>query len=195
MKRKTQNRVVVLLFLISLCFAGCEHKTTESRTLTEFSDSDQETFKALYFYPTTIRMLAKVFGNESGAGFSEVKGARVFFSLTDDDPSLIKNLFAELQSGIKEENFEVLMQMKSPESNINVYLSDGEIPDYVFFIRGDQGDLIAELNGSLSQESIKEIVQMDLTKAADLFDLMPDKKGVKTDSLKIITPETSPDNE
>lgn len=185
------NRVVAFLFLCALSFSGCNYKTTESKTLTEFSNSDQETFKTLYFYPSTIRMLAKVFGTDSGAGFSEVKGARVFFALTDNDPTATKELFANLQTGIKEEGFEVLIQMKSPESNIHVFLNEGEIPDYVFFMRGDQGDLIAEINGSLSQESIKEIMQMDLTKAADLFDLIPDKKNSKLDSLKIAVPQNT----
>lgn len=194
MKRRVPNRAVVLLLLFSLCFAGCNRKANESKTLTEFSDSDLKIFKTLYFYPTTIRMLAKLFGNGSDQGFSEVKGAKVFFALSDNDPAITKELFASLQTGIKEEGFEVLMQMKSPGSNIHVFLNEGDIPDYVFFMRGDDGDLIVEINGSLSPESIREIMQMDLSKAADLFDLIPHKKEVKSDSLKIVVPEI-PENE
>ncbi len=184
-----RNKVVAFFFLISLCFSGCKQQSTESKTLTEFSRSDSSSFRGLYFYTTTIRMLAKVFGSESGTALSEVKGARVYFSLKDDDPQMIKSLFASLQAGVRDEGYEVLVEMKSPGSNIHVYLNDGDIPDYIFFIRGDAGDLIAELNGNLSQESIREIMQMDLSEAAEMFDLIPDKPNQGSDSLKIESPE------
>lgn len=183
------NRLVILLSILILCATACKKDTAGSKTLTEFSNSADKVLSGLYFYPTTIRMLAKMFGSEDGAGFSDVKSARVFFSLNDDDPELIKTVFTKLQKGVKDEGFEILVQIKSPESNIHVYLNDGDIPDYVFFIRGDSGDLIAELNGHLSEENIREIMQMDLSEAAKMFDLIPVQTKQQTDSLHIAVPQ------
>ncbi len=165
-----------------LAITSCERKKEQSQTLSAYSKQENKILKALYFYPTTIRMLSKILGDENGQALSEIKKARLFFSWSDDD-KLIGDEVKTLKSGVKDEGFEMLMQMTSSGNKIDVYLLDDEIDDYVLFVDGDQGTFVFEILGNLSPSSIRDISQLDMSKMMDLFDLQKPAEEEPLDSL------------
>ena len=134
----------------------------------------------LYFYPSTIRMVSKILGDEKGQALNEIQKARLFFSLTGDE-SNIRETFKSFKSGIQDEGFEMLMEMKSSGNKVDIYMRDGEITDdYILFVNGDQGNFVLEILGNLSANAIRDISQLDLNVLTDIF---------QDENLKMESPE------
>ena len=185
MKTRIQNRSVfaLLLALIFSAGIGCGHKSEQSETLNSYSKTRNKELTGLYFYPSTIRMLSKVLGDENGKALSEIKRGRIFFSWSDDD-SKVSDLMTEFKSGLSDEGFEMLMQMKSSGNKIDVYLLDRDVDDYVLFVDGEQGTFVLEIFGNLSAGTIRSLGELDMSKLTQIIDLGGDDAEAKVDSSK-----------
>jgi len=188
MKRRILNKFIIAV--LTFCWVGmssCGHRNEQSRTLTEYSESDSNELRGLYFYPTTIRMLAKILGDENGQALKEIEKARLYFSWSDD-AAKTREILKSFKSGIEEEGFEMLMKMNSSGNKIDIFLLDNEIDDYVIFVDGEQGTFVIEILGNLSPAAINDISKLDMNKMMNLFDLdapaKPNKDSLQTDSLK-----------
>ena len=169
-KIKRSRTVLGLVLLVYL--ASCRPRIPESTTLTAFSNRDNTGFRALYFYPSTIRMLGRAFGDSTGSFLNEIHRGRLFFTLSDSVP-LIKATFDELSQGVAGEGFQVLMEMRSPGSRVSAWMREGNVPDYVVFMNGSNGTLIMEVAGNLSAASLRQLSTLDLSKAAGFLDILP----------------------
>src|SRR5688572_2939160 len=120
MKREKLNKFFIAAFsFCCLAMGSCGQRNEQSRTLTEYSERDDKELRGLYFYPTTIRMLAKILGDENGQALKEIEKARLYFSWSDDEARTRETL-KSFKSGIQEEGFEMLMQMNSSGNKIDI---------------------------------------------------------------------------
>lgn len=182
-KVKPSKSLILLVVFCILAMSSCSHRNEQSKTLTEYSKRDNNELSGLYFYPTTIRMLAKILGDENGQALKEIEKGRLFFSWSDNDEN-VRETLKSFRSGIAEEGFEMLMQMNSSGNRIDIYMLDRETDDYVIFVDGDQGTFVFEILGNLSPASIRDISKLDMTKMMDLFELEAPKDKNTTDTLK-----------
>lgn len=159
-----------LLICCLLAMGACGHRNEQSKTLSEYSGCKDKELRALYFYPTTIRMLSRMLGDESGQALKEVEKGRLFFSWSDEEGRL-RETMKSFKAGIADEGFEMLMQMNSSGNKIDLFVLDRETDDYVFFVDSDQGIFVLEILGNLSPASIRDIAKLDMTKMMDLFEL------------------------
>ncbi|NEN25755.1 DUF4252 domain-containing protein [Cryomorpha ignava] len=184
MKKEKLNKYLIPVFLC--CFLGlgaCGHKYEQSKTLTEYSKRDNKELTGLYFYPTTIRMLAKILGDENGQSLKEIEKARLYFSWSDEEEN-VRETLKSFKSGIKEEGFEMLMQMNSSGNKIDIFMLDKETDDYVIFVDGEQGTFVLEILGNLSPNAIRDISKLDMNKMMDIFELEAPKDENTTDTLQ-----------
>lgn len=184
---KMKNRIFRafgIFALLPLFLLSCQLNRVESNTLTHFAKSDENSFRTLYFYPTTIRMLSRVIGDDTGMALSEVRRGRAFFTFSDNEGAINVN-FKTLQTGVEEEGFENLMRLKSQGSTVAAYIKGEEPTDYVVFISGADGNLILELVGELSPATLRDISKLDLSKAAGMFDLLPEAGTPGSDTLNL----------
>lgn len=185
MRIKIQNRSFFALFLtlVFIATVGCSQKSEQSETLNRYSKTRDKELTGLYFYPSTIRMLSKILGDENGKALSEIKRGRIFFSWNDND-SHVRELMDGFKSDLSEEGFEMLMQMKSSGNKIDVYLLDRDIDDYVLFVDGEQGTFILEIFGNLSNGTIRSLSELDMSKVTEVFDLNGPELESKKDSTQ-----------
>lgn len=184
--RKLNRNIFTVVCLGLLILASCQSKTHHSQTLTDYSNRDKKEMKTLYFYPSTIRMVSKILGDEKGQALSEIQRARLFFSWTDDQ-SKLRQTFKSFKSGIQDEGFEMLMEMSSSGNKVDIYMLDGDTDDYILFVDGDQGSFVLEILGNLSTNAIREISQLDLNTLTDIFqdDSADLDKRLKEDTLEV----------
>ena len=166
-----------------LILASCQSKTRQSQTLTDYSNQDVKVMNAVYFYPSTIRMVSKILGDEKGQALNEIKRARLFFSWSDDEQS-IRDTFKSLKSGVQAEGFEMLMEMRSSGNKVDIYMMDGETDNYILFVDGSQGSFVLEILGNLSANALRDISQLDLNILTDIFQ----DENIKMDSPEIENP-------
>ena len=128
-------------------------------------------------------------GDERGQALNEIHRARMFFSMSDNDQN-IRETFKSFKSGILEEGFEMLMQMRSSGNTVDIYMLDGETNDYILFVDGSQGSFVLEILGDLSANAIRDISQLDFNILTDIFQQeIPIKdESVKMDSLEMQNP-------
>lgn len=184
-KKLNSHSFIILCFGL-LILSACRNKTHQSDTLTDYSNQDGKEMNVLYFYPSTIRMVAKILGDEKGQALNEVQRARFLFSLSGDE-SKIAETFKLFKSGIKSEGFEMLMQMSSSGNKVDIYMLDGDMDDYILFVSGAQGSFVLEILGNLSANAIRDISQLDMTVLTDVFqdEILEMEESTKIDSLQI----------
>lgn len=185
MKSKNPNSQFSLLLLLAVVFlsSSCGGRYDQSETLTEYSRIKNRDLSALYFYPTTIRMLSKVLGDQGGEALEEIEKGRVFFSWDDDDAKT-RDVISQLKTRVEKEGYEMLMQMKSSGNKVDVYLLDRDVDDYILFVDGDQGIFVLEILGNLSVSSIKSLSELDMSKVTDIFELDESDFESKIDSTQ-----------
>jgi|SRR5690554_1601487 len=186
---KPNSSFFYILGLGLLILSACHSRPHQSQTLTDYSNQDKKAMSALYFYPSTIRMVSKILGDDKGQALKEVQRARLFFSLSGDKTE-IQQTFKLFKSGINAEGFEMLMQMRSAGNKIDIYMIDGEIDDYILFVEGDQGNFVLEILGNLSANALRDISQLDLNVLTDIFQEETPiiEENIKMDSLETQSP-------
>ena len=184
MKKENLNKVLIAIF--TFCCVGmgsCGQKNEPSRTLTEYSERDDRELRSLYFYPTTIRMLSKILGDENGQALKEIQKARLFFSWSDDE-SGTREVLNSFKSGIEEEGFEMLMRMNSSGDKVDIYMLDSELDDYILFVDGVQGTFVLEILGNLSPSALRDLSKMDMNKMMELVNFVAPENQIATDSVQ-----------
>ncbi len=179
MRMKKANRYIFLALTVILA-TGCGRDYTQSETLNEFGEMYEKHIQSFYFYPSTVRMLSEILGQAGTGVLSEVRQGRIFVSWDTENIELMQAL-PGIKTGVESEGFEMLMRMKHQGVNIDAYIKDGKIPSYVLFFNDPESPFIVEVAGSLSAKSIQELSTLDLNKANEIFNIIPQKEIEESD--------------
>lgn len=140
----------------------------ECQALTQYLDNHPRGVQALHFYPSTIRMLGEIMGDNSGTAFDGIENARFVFTWNHEEVDIAAS-FDGIVKAASDDGFEMLAQMDSQNSDVLVYMKDQSTPVFIILLQNSFGDFIIELSGKLSLQSISELGQMDFGSLAGTF--------------------------
>lgn len=165
---RKRNKNFTLIFFLALLVASCGASYEKSQTVTDVLDSDPQGMKALYFYPSTMRMLSEIMGTENTEALNGIREARLLFRWNDVNSSFESHI-SEIERGIQTENFEPLFQMNSQGADVEIFIRDSQIPVYLIFYSDAEYDFALEAVGELSQDAIRSLATTDMSGLMDLF--------------------------
>lgn len=165
---RKRNKYIAHIFLLALLVSGCGPSYEKSETVTEVLDSDPQGMKALYFYPSTMRMLSEIVGADNAQALNGMREARLLFSWNDVNSNFESHI-SEIKRGIQTENFEPLFQMNSHGADVQIFIRDSQIPVYLIFYSDAEYDFALEAVGELSQDAIRSLATTDMSSLMDLF--------------------------
>lgn len=174
---------------VGLLLMACSpsHPTSDAIDRFEENAPDSVSFYALHFYPSTIRVISRLPGEEFADGFSEVKRARVLLAAGQAGQGLTDR-FDVLRQELEAEDYESLMKLKSRGSRVEIFLSDrGSTPHYIVMYSDEAASFILEMIGEVSVNTLRDLGTMDTQKVMDFFDIRP----VETDTSTVDTTRTT----
>ena len=185
------SRVIVAVALC-LAAAGCgpRHQTSESFDHLKESAPDSISFYTLNFYPSTIRMISHLPGQDFGSGFDGIERARAFLAAGEAGVGLSAQ-FVTLRQNLLQEDFESLMYLKSHETSVDVYLREGDPPHYVVVYSDPAATFALEMIGTVSAAALHQLGSIDPAGVMDFFDIQtPEKDSTDTsharrDSIRV----------
>ena len=158
------------LLLLFACFFA-QSATGQSKVFGELTMANQSGIN-LYFYPSTVRVLAKTLLAEDADALSGVRKARVAYT------SIYNTEFSEAVERVvthqKAEGFEELMRIKNGGMGIRFYMRDGKDPGALLFMNDDLSQYAIEVTGTVTFEALMRLMQTDLSGTARQFGIMPD---------------------
>jgi hypothetical protein len=154
---------------------------------------DAEGITALYFYPSTLRMLGSAEGGAEGAAFSGISRARLFVHWSDTGQATTH--LAKAVAALEPAGFENLFSLRSAANTVAVYLLEAQEPQYVFSFSGEGGTFVLDVRGELDGATLQTLATMDPAKAIGLLQLMaPGGSELPTDAgADTPPPTTQPD--
>ncbi len=182
MKIPKVSKQILFLIILVLGMGSCGLRNEESVYLSEFLVEQRRAAK-LYFYPSTIRMLGKIMGNESVNATNEIKNGKLVFSWSEEHFDL-SSFFSEISDGLQGEGYDQIIQVKSKESAYRVFFKEGNDAMYVVLVENDYGDFVIEMVGSLSYSGLMELSKMDFREIADTFGVAR-QQTEKSDTTKV----------
>lgn len=157
----------------------------QDRALSEFIEAEQG-FSTLHFYPSTIRMLGRVFGGVDASAFAELKGGRLMFTLRSD--AEFKTKVATFLKSLESKDFENIAEMRNKGFHVRMLQKESNAaPTTLLYFDGEGGLYLLEAVGKLSPQALQQLMAMDVQSAASLFGLFPsgEKEEVKTDTIGV----------
>ncbi|MDZ7608659.1 MAG: DUF4252 domain-containing protein [Cyclobacteriaceae bacterium] len=126
----------------------------QSSAVTEFKDN-HETSLAMYFYPSTLRMINLNQNLEFNEMIREIKKAR-FFRL--DSGAVTPSELSALSESLIKSGYEEMMVMKSPDIDIAVLGLEKHIPEFVVISRKGDECMLLEVAGILNIAKIPKLM-------------------------------------
>ncbi len=182
MKSKNLNSILALLVLLLGAHISGGVKA-QDKAVTEFIEQEKS-FTTLYFYPSTIRMLGRVFGGVDAAAFAELKSGRLMFTLGSDDN--FQSRVNTFLNSLEQSDFETLADVRNPGFRVRMMQKDGNTPSTIIYFDGESGLYLVEAAGKLSPQAMQQMMAMDVQSAAAVFGLFPSEKKeeAEADSMK-----------
>ncbi|MCA1761680.1 MAG: hypothetical protein ABR574_00405 [Cryomorphaceae bacterium] len=165
---RKRNKYFACFFLVALLLSGCGSSFEKSETLSEVLEAKPEGIKALYFYPSTMRMLMDIIGTEKVGALEGIKEARLIFQWNDVNTNF-DSYASDIESGILTEDFESLIEMNASGTDVKIFIRESKVPVYIVFYSDGEYDFILEAVGELSDEAIKELASADMGGLIELF--------------------------
>ncbi|HKL02016.1 MAG TPA: DUF4252 domain-containing protein [Cryomorphaceae bacterium] len=165
-----RNKHFTLIFFLTIVLVGCGTTYQKSQTVTDILETDHQGVKALYFYPSTMRMLTGIVGTENMEGLDGIKEARLLFQWNDVNSNFQKQV-SQIKRGIFSESFETLFQMNSKGADIQIFIRDSDTPVYIIFYSDTEYNFVLEAIGELSPEAIRSLATTDMSGFLDLLNV------------------------
>lgn len=125
----------------------------------------------LHFYPSTVRVLAKIVLEKDADALAGVRKARVAYTSSDNDA--FREALQRVESAQKEEGFEELVRMQNGSMGIRFYMREGKKPGALLFMSDDLSQYAIEVTGTVTPETLMKLMQADLSGTARQFGIMP----------------------
>jgi len=126
----------------------------QSSAVTEFKDN-HDTSLALYFYPSTLRMVNLQHNQEYDEMIREIKKAR-FFKL--DSGAVTPTDIASLSETLIKSGYEELMVMKSKGNDITVLGLEKRSPEVVVISKNGDECMLLEVTGMINIAKIPKLI-------------------------------------
>jgi len=176
------SRVVFLFVIILGSLTGCQRSFAPSETINVYLENKENPVSTYYFYPSTVRMLGTILSGSGITALSEIRQGRLLVFSPDEESTELISAFPELKTQAEAEGFELLISMKRDGTKIDAYMNNSDIPTYLLFFEESMNPFVVEVIGHLSMSSINELATLDLNKANDIFDLLPEQEEEATDT-------------
>ena len=161
--------ILTLIFLLTFSSVIC----AQNSAITEFKDN-HNTSLALYFYPSTLRMINLQRNPEYDEMIKEIEKAR-FFKL--DSGAATQADIAVLGNELRKAGYEEMMVMKSKKNDIEVLGLEKHTPEIVVISRNGNECMLLELKGMINIAKIPKLMEAFNSGAfLDVFNLN-DKKN------------------
>lgn len=175
------------LFAVALCLAavvGCgpRHQTSKAFDLLAKNAPDSASFFTLNFYPSTIRMISHLPGEDFGSGFDGIERARAFLAAGGAGSGLSAQI-GSLRQNLPEEDFEPLMNLKSHGTHVDVYFREDDPPQYVVLYSDPAATFALEMIGTISPDALHRLGSIDPGTVMDFFDIQTPEKDSTDISL------------
>jgi hypothetical protein len=156
--------ILTLFFLLTFSSVIC----AQSSAVTEFKDN-HDTSLALYFYPSTLRMINLQRNPEYDEMIKEIEKAR-FFKL--DSGAATQADITALGNTLRKEGYEEMMVMKSKSNDIEVLGLEKHTPEIVVISRNGDECMLLELKGMINIAKIPKLIDAFSSGAfLDVFNL------------------------
>lgn len=181
MKSKNLSRRLALIIML-LGTHLWNDLQAQDKAVTQFIEQEKD-FTTLHFYPSTIRMLGRVFGGIDAEAFSEIKSGRLMFTLSSDDT--FQNRVNTFLNNLEQADFETLANVRNPGFKVRMMQKEGKTPTTVIYFDGESGLYLVEATGKLSPQAMQQMMTVDVESAASVFGLFPPvEKEAKSDSMR-----------
>ncbi len=167
--RRIRISSIVILLIAVLCIS-CGRKNAESTALTEYLATAPDNVRTLYFYPSTIRMLAGMLGDETGASLNEIKRGRLSLTFGGGDTDF-QNSFDPLKTAIDDDGFTSIMKLNAPDGKIDIFYREEPEDGYLLFIDQEGSTFILEITGEISMQTIQQLSTLDMGRAMGLLNI------------------------
>jgi hypothetical protein len=151
-----------------------------------FRELKNQGFTTLYFYPSTLRMLGKVFVEANAEALNTLKSAKVIFTFEDD--GRFKNAVADYIADREKKGYEMLAEIRNGGFDVKLLQKDENPPISLFYFNGDYGLFAIEIVGKLTPTLMQELMTLDIEKATSLFGIAKIEDS-KADSPKMQSDE------
>lgn len=171
------HKILIICFVV-LVSSGISH--AQSKAVDSFLENNSKDFSALYFYESTLRMLAKIAGGDLGDDVKRIKSARLIFTASDSIPNL-QTTFSTFNESLEKEGFHSLIEMNSTEGSVKASMAENEDGPYAWFFNftADGNNYMVEIYGDLDISFAQKMMTMDLSSITDLIIEKPQPKKVK----------------
>jgi len=126
----------------------------QSSAVTEFKDNHNTTL-ALYFYPSTLRMINLQHNEEYDEMIRNIKKAR-FFKL--DSGAVTPEQLSVLSETLIKSGYEEMMEMKSKGNDIKVLGLEKHTPEIVVISRNGDECMLVEVTGMINIAKIPKLI-------------------------------------
>jgi len=162
-----RSNICILFSAIILLLQSCNDRADP---LDEFEENKPGSIRAFYAYPSTIRMLGEIMGNQGSNFLKDVEKARLFLEWKSEEADS-RELFISLKNSALQSEFEELLSLSSKGSDISVFVNDEHTPIYLVFSFGVELDYVLELKGEISMSTLRDIGTLDVNDALNVINL------------------------
>ncbi len=167
---RVNNKLIAIALCLIVAGCGPRHQTSEAFDLLKENLPDSASFYTLDFYPSTIRMISRLPGEDFGSGFDGIERARAFLAAGRAGQGLAAQ-FATLGQNLLQEGFEPLMNFKSKHTGVDVYLREDDPPLYVVLYSDPSATFALEMIGTISPADLHRLGTIDPGSIMDFFDI------------------------
>ncbi len=158
--------ISILLLLISFC------GFSQNSAVTDFKET-HGTALALYFYPSTLRMINIERNKEFDDMIRDIRKAR-FFRM--DSGAVSSQELAEFTSELKNCGFEEVMFIKNKEMDVRVLGLEKRRPEFVIISKTKEEVMLLEVNGMINVAKLPKLAETFNENAfLDVLHLKPDR--------------------
>lgn len=168
LKRPNSLLRIFYILPVILLVSSCGHSHRNADSITDFMDENPRMVQGLHFYPSTVRMLGTMMGDEYGTSFKDIQSGR-FLYVWNAEKFDLSSHFDELIESSVDDGFELLAEMDTADGKNAIYVNDKSTPIYILLLENSFGDFVVELTGDISLQSIYGLTQLDYSSITDNF--------------------------
>jgi len=173
LKSVHQVKYLVFVFLVFTCLGSVYAQSKSVSTLRENHDTEL----ALFFYPSTLRMINLQRNPEFNGMIKDIRKARVFkFNKENLDAAAVHAWIRDLKS----ESFEDYMMMKSRDMNVSVFgpEKNSKKAEIVALVDEPESYMVIDIEGMINVAKLPKLVQtFNSEEFIDIFNLNPKKNN------------------
>ncbi len=167
------------LVALSTCLIFASAAWAQSKSIAQFQ-KDHTTAQALYFYPSTLRMINLEKNPDYYQLVKHVEKLQ-FLAFDKKEQSLNASRIQQLLQALQQENYTTLFSLHNKDNHIQIYaLGETPVPEeMVAVVNNPESLYLVTMEGFVDMSSLLKLMKSDFDfgKVADIMKTTADKEG------------------